>query len=381
MKDRFKRFNSGRAVLFLVALIAVFLGGAVLKITGAFILPFTLALLLALVMTPFVNFLVKFKIPRAVSIIFAGVLVIAAVTATGAMVFSTVRSILQVFPRYETRLTEIYVWLSQFFDLSYDEELSVFQNLWSQLAIRSRIQLYTFTVTNAFVSFLRDAVMVTLFLVFMLFEGVFIKEKLSVAFENQWAGQIGRISTDIMQQISRYLTVKFIISVFNGVIVGFLLRLVGVEFAEVWGILQFVLNFIPTLGSITIGVVVSFFSLIQFWPEPGPIIWTVIIMLGTNMVIGNVLDPKIMGDRLGISPIAILLSLVIWGYIWGFAGMVIAVPMMVIIKIICENVSVLEPISVILSSRRAMQAKKVQYEKDAQQEEEEERNGHGVTGE
>ena len=99
------------------------------------------------------------------------------------------------------------------------------------------------------------------------------------------------------------------------------------------------------------------------------------------MIIGNVLDPKIMGDRLGLSPIAILLSLVMWGYIWGFAGMVIAVPMMVIIKIICENVSVLEPISIILSSRRAMLAKKAQYEKDAIREAEEERNNGNVTGE
>ena len=368
MKDRFKRFNSGRAILFLLALIAVFMTGAVLKITATIILPFTIALLLAIVMTPLINFLGKFRIPRFISIILAGILIIAGLVMISAMFFSSARSILQVFPKYERRLTEIYVWLSQFFDLSYDAELSVLQNLWSQLAIRSRIQLYTFTMTNAFVSFLKDAVMVTLFLVFLLFESVFIREKLSIAFEGKWAGQIRKISTDIMQQVSRYLSVKFIISVVNGVLVAIFLHLVGVEFAELWGILQFVLNFIPNLGSISIGIVVSFFSLIQFWPEPGPVIWTVIIMLGTNMIIGNVLDPKIMGDRLGLSPIAILLSLVFWGYIWGFAGMVIAVPMMVIIKIVCENVEVLEPISILLGSRRAVNAKKAQYEKEAQDE-------------
>ena len=113
---------------------------------------------------------------------------------------------------------------------------------------------------------------------------------------------------------------------------------------------------------------VSLYALIQFWPEPGPVFLAIMIMLGTNMIIGNILDPKITGDGLGLSPITVLLSLVIWGYIWGFTGMVIAVPMMVIIKIVCENFSVLEPISIILGSRRSVLAKKAQYERDAAEE-------------
>ena len=364
MRDPFKRFNSGRAVLFLLAIITLFISGAVIKITAVIIVPFTIALLLALVLTPMVNFLGKFKVPRFVSIILAGLIIIASFSALGLVFFSSARSILKVYPRYEARMTEIYIWLSRYFELSYDEQLSFLQNLWAQLGIRTQIQLYTLSLSNTFLMFIKDAVMVALFAVFLLFEGAFFKEKLSVAFETKWAGQIRKISTDIMSQVSRYLSIKFIISVVNGLVVALFLALAGVEFAEVWGILQFVLNFIPTLGSIAIGVIVSLYSLIQFWPEPGPIILTVIIMLGTNMVIGNILDPKIMGDGLGLSPIAILLALVIWGYIWGFAGMVIAVPMMVIIKIICENVPVLEPISILLGSRRAVQVKKAQYEKE-----------------
>jgi predicted PurR-regulated permease PerM len=79
-------------------------------------------------------------------------------------------------------------------------------------------------------------------------------------------------------------------------------------------------------------------------------------MLGANMIIGNVLEPKIMGDNLGISPLAVLLSLTIWGFLWGFAGMILAVPMMVVVKIICENVPFLEPVSVLLGSHRSVMA-------------------------
>lgn len=380
MRDRFKRFNSGRAVLFLVALIAFFMTGAVMKITAVVLVPLFISLLLALVLTPMVLQLGKFKVPRVISIVLAGLVIIAALIAIGVVIYKSAHSILQAYPRYENRITEIYIWLSNFFDLSYDKDLSVFQNLWSQLGVRNQIRMYTLSLSNSFVGFLRDAIMVALFVVFFLFEAIFFKDKLSTAFEGVRARQIQKISTDIMLQVSRYLSIKFIISLFNGLVVGLLLSAAGLEFAPVWGIVQFIANFIPVLGSVVVGVAASLLALIQFWPEPGPVILVIVIMLGTNMIIGNILDPKIMGDGLGLSPITILVSLVVWGYIWGFAGMVIAVPMMVIIKIICENVSVLEPISILLGSRRSVMAKKAQYDKEALEEAGQKPDGN-VTGE
>jgi predicted PurR-regulated permease PerM len=362
MKDRFKSFNTGRAIFFLVALIAFFLTAAVFKIAAAVFLPFTIALLFALVMTPLVTLMVKIHIPRIIAITLIVITVIAGLTLIGALLFGSGRAILRVYPRYESRLTEIYLWVGQFFDISYNDELSFIQNLWLQLG--SQIRLFTFQFSNSFLNFVKDLVIVGIFMVFLLVEAVFFKEKLTVAFEGKWAGQIRKISTDIMTQVSRYLSIKFIISVVNGIIVGVLLHLVGVEFAEVWGLIQFILNFIPSLGSIAVGVLVSLFSLAQFWPEPVPIILTIVIMIGINMIIGFILEPKIMGDGLGLSPVVILISLVIWGWLWGFAGMVLAVPMMVIIKIICENFSVLEPISILLGSRRAVIAKKTEYAED-----------------
>jgi predicted PurR-regulated permease PerM len=148
-----------------------------------------------------------------------------------------------------------------------------------------------------------------------------------------------------------------------------LLKIAGLEFPLVWGMIQFILNFIPNIGSIATGVAAGVFALLQFWPSPQPVIIVALIMLGTNMIIGNILEPKIMGDNLGLSPIVVLVSLVAWGWIWGFAGMILAVPMTVIIRIICENIPSLEPVSILLASQRSLGAKKAQKKATAQAQE------------
>ncbi|MDR2102800.1 MAG: AI-2E family transporter, partial [Treponema sp.] len=252
--------------------------------------------------------------------------------------------------------------VADLFELSYDEHLSFFENLWAQLGVRTRIRNITFFLSNSFIVFLKDAFMVTLFVIFLLVEASYFKTKIDVAFENKHSGQIKKISADVMVQVSRYLSTKFFISLATGTVVTIGLSIVGLELPIVWGVIQFILNFIPNIGSIAVGVGAGLFALLQFWPSPGPIIAVSFVMLGANMIIGNVLEPKIMGDNLGLSPIVVLLSLVLWGWLWGFAGMILAVPMMVIIKIICENVPFLEPVSILLGSRRAVMVKKAEIE-------------------
>jgi predicted PurR-regulated permease PerM len=360
MKDPFKTFNSGRANFFLLAFVAFVLAGAVFKLTASVILPFTISVLLAFVMNSMVSFLQRWHIPRIFSILLAVFIIITGLSLIGAVLFSSGRTILTLYPKYENRLTEIYLSVADFFELSYDEHLSFLENLWSQLGIRTRIRNIALSFSNSFIVFLKDAFMVVLFVVFLLIETAYINRKIEAAFENKRSGLIKKISADVSLQISRYLSTKFVISLVTGTLVTIGLRVVGLEFALVWGIIQFILNFIPNIGSIAVGVGASLFALLQFWPEPGPIIVVALIMLGTNMIIGNILEPKIMGDNLGLSPIVVLVSLVLWGWIWGFAGMILAVPMTVIIKILCENIPVLEPLSILLGSYKSVPVKRTE---------------------
>jgi predicted PurR-regulated permease PerM len=362
MKDVFKSFNSGRANFVLMAFISFIIAAAVLKVTSSVFLPFTIGLLLAFALYPLVLALDKLHIPRLFSIFLVVLIILAGLYLFAMVLFRSGRTILSLYPKYETRLTEIYIWAARFFELSYDEDLTFFQNLWGQLGIRTIVRNMTFSFSSFFFRFLQNALLVVLFTAFLLVEASRFKEKLELALEKR-PGQISQMGNDIMRQVTRYLTAKFLISFATGLVVFLGLHLIGLEFALVWGLIQFVLNFIPSLGSIAAGVATSLFALIQFWPDPTPVILVVLVMLGSNMIIGNILDPKIIGDNVGISPLVVLVSLVIWGYIWGFAGMILAVPLMVIIKIVCENFPFLEPISILIGSRKAVHAKKVEQEK------------------
>jgi len=353
MKDRFEHFNSGRANFTLLFIISVILFGAVLKLTASVVVPFTVSLLLAILASPIVKFLEKFHIPRIVSVLLVIFFLLGALVFTGMVLYSSGRAIITLYPKYEARLTEIYIWVARIFDLPYDKHLSVFDNLWGQIGVRNHIRVMTLSFSNAFFRFLSNAVMVAIFMVFLLLEAVFFRAKLDKAFDSPRAGQIKKMIADIMTQVTRYLSIKFIFSLVNGILVGVALKIIGLEFAAVWGVIQFILNFIPNLGSIAVGVGATAFSLVQFWPNPAPVIATGLAMLIINMVLGSFLDPKVMGDNLGLSPLVILISLLIWGWLWGFTGLIIAVPMMVIIKIICENIPRLEPVSVLLGSEKA----------------------------
>ena len=356
MKDRFQRFNSGRMNFFLLMLIAVIMVGAVLKITSSVVLPFTVSLLLALVTSPLVKFLEKFHIPRIVSVFLVIIFLIGALVFMGVVLYSSGRTILTLYPKYEARLTEIYIYVARFFELPYDEHLSFFDNIWGQIGVRSRVRVMTLSFSNTFLGFLRDAFMVALFMVFLLLEAVFFRTKLDKAFEGLRAVQIKKITSDVMTQVTHYLSIKFIISLVTGVLVGIGLKIVGLELAVVWGVIQFILNFIPNIGSIAAGLGATVFALVQFWPNPAPVIAVAFIMLGLNMVIGYIIEPKIIGDNLGLSPLVVLISLLAWGWLWGFTGFILAVPMMAIIKIVCENIPMLEPISILLGSRKAVMA-------------------------
>jgi predicted PurR-regulated permease PerM len=349
-------------IFFLLAIITFIFFAAVLKIASSVLLPFTIAVLLAIVTSPLVKFLEKFHIPRIVSVLSVLIFLIGGLAFMGMVIFSSGRTLLTLYPKYEARLTEIYIWIARFFELPYDEHLSFFDNLWGQMGIRNRVRVMTLSFSNGFFIFLKDAFLVIIFLIFLLLEAVFLKDKLNKAFEGKRAIQIIKISSGVMNQITRYLSTKFIISLANGLLVGISLKIVGLEFAVVWGLIQFVVNFIPNIGTIAISLAVTVFATLQFWPDPAPIIAVSIVMLIINSILGAVIDPKVTGDRLGLSPLIVLVSLLVWGWLWGFAGLILAVPMTAIIKIVCENIPVFEPISILLGSRKAAMAARSEEE-------------------
>jgi predicted PurR-regulated permease PerM len=141
---------------------------------------------------------------------------------------------------------------------------------------------------------------------------------------------------DITEQIQRYIATKFLISLLTGIVVGIILWIFGVDFVIVWAVITFFFNFIPNIGSILAIALPTVMTLIQF-ETVGYTLLVAGILIFVQNIIGNIIEPMIMGDKLGLNPLIILLSLLLWGYIWGIAGMFLSVPLTAVVKIIISN--------------------------------------------
>jgi predicted PurR-regulated permease PerM len=154
----------------------------------------------------------------------------------------------------------------------------------------------------------------------------------------------------ISNQIGRYLAAQFLISLITGVLVWAALVLLKIDFPVTWGATAFLLNFIPTVGSIVASIPPILLALVQYYPHYWPAVLTTICLLTIQMVMGNVITPKVMGDRLNLSPVVILLSLLFWGWLWGVVGALLSIPITCAIKITCENIEPLRIISIFMGS-------------------------------
>lgn len=150
--------------------------------------------------------------------------------------------------------------------------------------------------------------------------------------------KLQRTFKDITEKVQKYIFTKFMISLLLGVIVGVVTWSFGIEFFIVWAVLSLLLNFIPNIGSVIAVLFISLMTLIQYESIGYTLLVLATLILIQN-VIGNILEPKIFGDRLGLNPLVILFSLMLWGYIWGIIGMFLSVPLTAVIKIIVSNSS------------------------------------------
>jgi AI-2 transport protein TqsA len=151
------------------------------------------------------------------------------------------------------------------------------------------------------------------------------------------AAETNRLLMEISKSVRRYIWYKTIVSVLTGVCCYAVLRFEGIDFAETWALLIFVLNYIPNIGSI-IGVAFPcLLALVQF-ESLTPFFVLLISLTLIQIAVGSVIEPVLMGEGLNMSPFAIILSLAFWGLIWGIVGMFLSVPILVTIMIVCANV-------------------------------------------
>lgn len=142
--------------------------------------------------------------------------------------------------------------------------------------------------------------------------------------------------SSVQESISTYMVIKTAISLATAAIVLLICTVMGIEFAFLWAVITFFLNFVPSIGSIIATMPPVIMAFIQY-DTFAPMIITLSLLSMTQMTIGNFLDPKIMGDRLRLNTVTVVFGLVLWGYIWGIPGTLLSVPMMVCIKLMLEQ--------------------------------------------
>ncbi len=332
---------------------------AILKVTASFSIPITMAILLSFVALPVISmFYRKFHLPWAIGIVIMLVFFIILILVISSLLTTSVAAILAVYPKYESRFLELYKIAASNFGLVYDDAKSLFENLWAQLGIKKLVQSMAFMASNMAVTFVKNFMLVFLLFTFLLAEVSIFQEKISLAFEGRVQYRVKKILMNTIVDVTQFLSIKFIISFATGILIYIGLKLVGIEFPIVWGFLAFVLNFIPTFGSALSCGSIIIFSILQFFPEWPPVILTAIIVVAINFVLGNIIEPRIEGRNLDLSPFFILVSLSLWGWLWGFIGMILAVPLTVIIKIICENISFLRPAAILLGNKKDIKSAK-----------------------
>ncbi|MHC5079720.1 MAG: AI-2E family transporter [Planctomycetota bacterium] len=199
---------------------------------------------------------------------------------------------------------------------------------------------------TSFMGFVGQGVLVLLYLLFMLFEAARFHEKAEKAFgpDSPIFDTLKAISHDVQV----YMAWKTGISVVTGAMTALICAIFGVDFPLFWGTLAFGLNFIPNVGSVVASIFPCLLALFQSgpWVALGLLI-TLIVM---QNVMGSLIEPRLMGKSLSLSPLVLLLSLVFWGWLWGVVGMVLAVPIAVCIKIICQHTPGLQPVSTLFEA-------------------------------
>ena len=342
--------NYTRGIFFILLFFACILSGVLCKIMSSFILPVIIALMLSFVFLPIIrNINTKIKLPWTLSSILVIILFLLAFFGISSLLATGLTSIVSEYPKYESKFLSVYKLIAEQLNLEFDAGESFITNLWKNLEVQKYAQKTAVFLSSGIVSFGKSFFLILIMVVFIEIEMNLTKEKLHNAFTSD-SDTFSKVSHQIVNDTVRYVSIKFYISLATGLLVFLTTWLIGMDFPMVWAFVAFIMNFIPVFGSIISVGITTLFALLQFSPDFAKPIFILLFLTAINLTLGNIVEPRIEGKNLGLSPFAILVSLSLWGYIWGFLGMILAVPLTVIIKIVCENIDDLHWIAIILGN-------------------------------
>ncbi len=259
------------------------------------------------------------------------------------LIVDNVGAVTAAAPTYQANLLALLPHLADFLGLPHPESLG-------PLVGQVDLGLWIRSISLALVSFTSNIGLVVLYVAFMLLEQATFPRKIDALFPDPAkAASVRGLLHHIESRIERYLWVKTIFSLATAVLSWCVLAAIGCQQAGFWALIIFMINYIPIVGSFFGVVFPSLLVLVQFGAL-GPFLATVVGLSAVQVSLGNVLEPRFMGSSLNLSPMVIVVSLAVWGSIWGIAGMFLCVPIMVIIVIVCSHFPATRNVAILLSA-------------------------------
>jgi len=317
----------GTNIILIAAALVIVIAG--LKNSASILIPFLLSVFIAILSAPVMRWLTSHRVPQmlAVMVILVGFLLFGTLLAT--FVGRTINAFYQDMPLYEDKLQVLVdqsvAWLQvKGIDVS-DDVLREYVN-------PGAVMKMVANVFNSLGGVLANTFLILFTVIFILLEAAGFPAKLRKALgdKTQALDHFKRFS----QLVQKYLVIKTLVSLMTGASVGIALWIIGVDYAAMWALVAFLLNYIPNIGSIIAAVPAVLVALIQLGIGEAAI--TALVYVFANTFFGNVVEPKMMGRSLGLSTLVVFVSLVFWGWVLGPVGMLLSIPLTMVVKIALE---------------------------------------------
>ncbi len=334
----------------LIATAAVVIILAGVKLSAEIIVPFLLALFIAIICSPIVNFMTKRKIPYGIAITLLFIFILLIFFFLVQLINGAIQEFASSMPQYKTllaqRLSDIRI-LADKWHIPFTIDQDFFLNQFDPSVLMN----FTRSVLLNFSNVVSSAFILILVVFFMLLEAPLAKKRIITAFSetNEEKHYHSHQIDKVLKGIISYLGVKTFVSTLTGVGIWILLEMCDVQYAILWATLGFLLNYIPNIGSIIAAVPIVVQSLLLNGFSIGMIVAIGIIAI--NMIVGNMLEPKLMGRTLGLSTLVVFLSLLFWGWLLGTVGMLLSVPLTMALKIALEASPNTERYAALLSDK------------------------------
>ncbi len=310
------------------------------------IIPFILAVIFWFIIRVIKKTLIRIKfadrLPHWIINIFSTLLLLGFVAMTVEMITQSISQLSETMPVYQENVNKITSAINSRFDIDLG-------NMISDAAKDFQFTKILAGLFSAITSIFGDAFTVILYLIFIMLEEPVFPKKIRAMYPNdEKYKHVNQLIGKIDHSIGSYIALKTLVSLLTGLLSYFALLFIGIDAPVFWAFLIFILNFIPTIGSLIATMFPVIFALLQFGDfTQGILVLTIVGAI--QLVIGNFVEPRLMGNTLNISPLVVLLTLAIWGVMWGITGMLLSVPITVIIIIIMNEFPSARPIAILLT--------------------------------